>query len=288
MMIDPWLLARVPGCREGTGEETGGEIWDPLDISGSVGDEALMWFRASELKHGRVAMLATVGYLTGAAGITFPGEIAGGVSFASVNANGVFSAWSNVPEAGKLQILSLIFLLELSSESKKPHYMRGGVPGKIDSLPFDGIQGIWAPKIKFWVRGPRFMTRASPCQLCLPLSAVPTPLVRALSYSGPARLHGRADGGAEGEEAQGRAEERSPRNDWHHFVPGGPQPARSRPRAELAVLDHSCDVTRSARRTCVGCRICGDGRSRRTRLPVAAARQLQPSRQGPNRGPRRG
>ena len=65
-----------------------------------------MWFRASELKHGRVAMLASVGYLVGAAGITFPGEIAGGVSFASVNANGVFSAWSNVPEAGKLQVSS--------------------------------------------------------------------------------------------------------------------------------------------------------------------------------------
>ena len=94
------MLAR----REGTGEETGGEIWDPLDISGSVGDEALMWFRASELKHGRVAMLASVGYLAGAAGITFPGDIANGVSFASVNANGVFSAWSNVPEAGKLQV----------------------------------------------------------------------------------------------------------------------------------------------------------------------------------------
>merc|ERR1712072_1551993 len=123
---------------EGTGEETGGEIWDPLDISGAVGDEALMWFRASELKHGRVAMLASVGYIAGAAGITFPGNIAGDISFASVNADGVFSAWSNVPEGGKLQILMLIFLLELSSESKKPHYMRGGMPG------------IWAPKIKFW------------------------------------------------------------------------------------------------------------------------------------------
>ena len=109
---------------EGTGEETGGEIWDPLDIAGSVGDEALMWFRASELKHGRVAMLATVGYLTGAAGITFPGEIAKGVTFDSVNSGGVFSAWSNVPEEGKLQILLIIFMLELSTESKKPHYMR--------------------------------------------------------------------------------------------------------------------------------------------------------------------
>merc|ERR1719181_1877019 len=135
---------------EGTGEETGGQIWDPLDIAGSVSDEALMWFRHAELKHGRVAMLATVGYLTGAAGITFPGEIAKGVTFESVNSGGVFSAWSNVPEAGKLQILLLIFMLELSTESKKPHYMRGGVPGKIDSLPFDGVTGIWAPKIKFW------------------------------------------------------------------------------------------------------------------------------------------
>merc|ERR1719198_2752605 len=135
---------------EGTGEETGGEIWDPIGISDSVSDEALMWFRHSELKHGRVAMLASVGYLVGAAGITFPGEIAGGTTFASVNADGVFSAWSNVPEEGKLQILSLIFMLELSTESKKPHYMRGGVPGKLDQLPFDGVQGIWAPKIKFW------------------------------------------------------------------------------------------------------------------------------------------
>ena len=91
-------------CSEGTGEETGGEIWDPLDISGAVGDEALMWFRASELKHGRVAMLASVGYIAGAAGITFPGNIAGDTSFASVNADGVFSAWSNVPEGGKLQV----------------------------------------------------------------------------------------------------------------------------------------------------------------------------------------
>jgi len=135
---------------EGTGEETGGEIWDPLDIAGSVSDEALMWFRHAELKHGRVAMLATVGYITGAAGITFPGNIAGGVSFSSVNADGVFNAWGNVPTEGKLQMLLLIFALEMATESKKPHYMRGGVPGKLDQLPFDGISGLWAPKIKFW------------------------------------------------------------------------------------------------------------------------------------------
>ena len=50
--------------------------------------------------------------------------IANGISFASVNADGPFSAWGNVPVEGKLQILLLIFCLELASESKKPHYMR--------------------------------------------------------------------------------------------------------------------------------------------------------------------
>jgi len=135
---------------EGLSEEVGNEIWDPLGIGASVGDEAMMWFRASELKHGRVAMAANVGYLLGAAGITFPGEIAKGVTFASVNEDGVFNAWSHVPEAGQLQILITILALETATESKKPHYMRGGVPGRIDPLPYDGIQGLWAPKIKLW------------------------------------------------------------------------------------------------------------------------------------------
>ena len=60
----PHALRMLPslrsGCgarREGTGEETGGTIWDPLDIADSVSDEAVMWFRHAELKHGRVSMV---------------------------------------------------------------------------------------------------------------------------------------------------------------------------------------------------------------------------------------
>ena len=200
-----------------------------------------MWFRASELKHGRVAMLASVGYLAGAAGVTFPGEIAKGVTFESVNANGVFSAWSNVPEQGKLQvcssqsrqraavhqhrcssrsssrraeqrggggetvaaahitittatcfltlccslapltqILMLIFPELLGVEEAALHARRRPRQDRV-AAP-DGIQGIWAPKIGL----------------------------------GSARLHRRLDRGAEGEEAEGRAQERPPRDDWHH------------------------------------------------------------------------
>merc|ERR1711957_449425 len=87
---------------------------------GAVSDEAMMWFRAAELKHGRAAMLGSVGYLIGAAGITFPGEIAKGVSFASVNSDGVYNAWAKVPEEGKLQILCLLLALETANESKRP------------------------------------------------------------------------------------------------------------------------------------------------------------------------
>jgi hypothetical protein len=32
-------------------------MFDPLGFSSSVSDEAVMWFRHSELKHGRVAMV---------------------------------------------------------------------------------------------------------------------------------------------------------------------------------------------------------------------------------------
>ena len=145
-------------------------------------------------------MLACVGYLTGAMGMTFPGDISPGTSFASVNADGVYNAWANVPQEGKLQILLLIFALEFATESKKPHYMRGGVPGRIDQLPFDGITGLWAPKIKFWDR-----------------------------------YHECADGRREG--AQGRpSSRRPPRDDRHHVVPPRPRYPRRRAGAPPGVF----------------------------------------------------
>ena len=36
----------------------------------------------------------------------------------------MYNAWGNVPEAGKLQIVTIALALETAIESKKPHYMR--------------------------------------------------------------------------------------------------------------------------------------------------------------------
>mmetsp|Transcript_27031 Transcript_27031/g.57872 ORF Transcript_27031/g.57872 Transcript_27031/m.57872 type:complete len:207 (-) Transcript_27031:249-869(-) len=100
--------------------------FDPLDLADLGSDETLAWFRAAELKHSRVAMLATTGYLVQAAGFHFPGMLSKDVSFASLSSMKPFDAWDAVPEEGKQQIIGLIFLAEIISESQETHYLKGG------------------------------------------------------------------------------------------------------------------------------------------------------------------
>jgi len=104
--------------------------FDPLRYSELGSDETLLWFRAAELKNGRVAMLACAGYLTQAAGFHFPGMLSKDVSFESLSAMKPFDAWAAVPDAGKAQILATILIAELVTESKGVHYTKGGpMPG---------------------------------------------------------------------------------------------------------------------------------------------------------------
>jgi Chlorophyll A-B binding protein len=75
--------------------------FDPLGLAELGSDSTLAWFRAAELKNGRVAMLATTGYIVQAAGFHFPGMLSHDVSFESLSTMKPFDAWDAVPEAGE-------------------------------------------------------------------------------------------------------------------------------------------------------------------------------------------
>eukprot|EP00980_Cylindrotheca_fusiformis_P009739 scaffold2149_cov187-Cylindrotheca_fusiformis.AAC.17 len=111
--------------------------FDPLNLADWGSDETLAWFRAGELKNGRVAMLATTGYIVQASGIHFPGMLSKDVSFESLSTMKPFDAWAAVPDAGKAQILFTIFVAELASEAQGTHYMKGGSFPTIVFPPID-------------------------------------------------------------------------------------------------------------------------------------------------------
>ena len=119
-------------------------FFDPLGFS-KTSPQALAWYRACELKHGRVAMLACTGFIVQGSGIHFSGPLAIStlypklstvdVTFADLGpASDPVAQWAAMPDLGKWQIISTIFLLELYAESQKPHYLRGGPIGRLPLL----------------------------------------------------------------------------------------------------------------------------------------------------------
>jgi hypothetical protein len=131
-------------------------FWDPLDLASQnfweQGNEATIGFlRHAEIKHGRVAMAAFVGFIVQENGICFPWALTGGplagtgpfenvpgetIMFSDIAAaGGPMAQWDALPSSAKLQILGTIFILEWIGESRMgDHYMRGGKPGFYPSL----------------------------------------------------------------------------------------------------------------------------------------------------------
>jgi light-harvesting complex I chlorophyll a/b binding protein 1 len=113
----------------GISTETGNVVWDPMGLSENMDDANLKLVRAAELKHGRVAMLAVVGWIWTATGTHFEGLISTskGVSFADLAAapNPILSA-AGVPGAGIWQMIFAIGALEVFWESKYPSYECAG------------------------------------------------------------------------------------------------------------------------------------------------------------------
>ena len=87
--------------------------FDPLKLAEKVNDKTLLWFRAAEIKHCRVAMAAFVGFIVGGTGITWPGNIAPGVTWKSCLGATPMDTWDNLPMYGKYQIIAWVGLMEI-------------------------------------------------------------------------------------------------------------------------------------------------------------------------------
>lgn len=114
------------------------KFYDPLQLSssqfwGESQDASIAFLRHSEIKHGRIAMAAFVGYIVHANGIHFPWAMTlDGTPFPSSNSPP--EIWDALPDAAKWQIILFIGFLEMYSEMAGTHYMRGGQPGKYPSF----------------------------------------------------------------------------------------------------------------------------------------------------------
>jgi len=123
-------------------------FWDPIGLAkaefwDNTNEETIGWLRHSEIKHGRVAMAAFVGYCVQANGIKFPWA-----PFDSITATSPPEQWDALPDVAKWQIILGVGFLEWWSEIRfdgTPHYMKGGKPGYVP--PFDATP----EKLPHWV-----------------------------------------------------------------------------------------------------------------------------------------
>jgi Chlorophyll A-B binding protein len=87
-------------------------FFDPLGLVADGDQEKFDRLRYVELKHGRISMLAVVGYLVSEAGIRLPGDIDyHGTTFASIPSG--FGAITTISAAGIAQVIAFIGFLEL-------------------------------------------------------------------------------------------------------------------------------------------------------------------------------
>jgi len=127
--------------------------WNPTSLTemefwGQSNEATIGWLRQAEIKHGRVAMIAFVGYIVQANGIYFPWDLTlSGISHGDISAaGGPAQQWDALPTNSKLQILGVIGFFEWWGEnsyalgkSGTTHYMRGGKPGVFPSFNGGGI-----------------------------------------------------------------------------------------------------------------------------------------------------
>lgn len=119
-------------------------FWDPLGLSSKASPEKFARWRAVEIKHGRIAMAATTGYIAQEC-LRWPGYLStsADVKFADIP-NGI-KGLAAVPPLGLAQILLFIGIMEIVTW----RYYSGPWPG---SVPDGKAPGDVAGE--FWVRYP--------------------------------------------------------------------------------------------------------------------------------------
>jgi len=123
--------------------------WDPLGLGVKATPEKFARWRAVEIKHGRIAMAATTGYIVQEV-LRWPGYLStsAGVKFADVP-NGI-AGLKAVPTAGLVQILLFIGVREVATW----RFYEGPWPGTVPAgkLPGDVAGDLWVryadPEVK--------------------------------------------------------------------------------------------------------------------------------------------
>lgn len=87
-------------------------FFDPLGLVADGNEKKFNRLRYVEVKHGRISMLAVVGYLTTYAGVRLPGNIdLSGTKFEDIPAG--FDALGAIPSLGMIQLVGFIGFLEM-------------------------------------------------------------------------------------------------------------------------------------------------------------------------------
>lgn len=119
--------------------------FDPLELGSDEfweqsNESTIGFLREAEIKHGRIAMFAFVGYCVHANGITWPWPMQmDGTPFPTVTS--APEAWDQISDAAKWQIITFVGFLEFYREVTGTHYMRGGKPGDFPDFDASVIPG---------------------------------------------------------------------------------------------------------------------------------------------------
>merc|ERR1719443_2057435 len=108
-------------------------VWDPLGLMTSMPDKYRRW-QEMEIKHGRIAMLATLHVIATGAGYKWSGYCSY-LSFPPLKFDdipaGTLGSWAALPQAGWAQIFAVVAILDNSLFAQDPNREPGDVAGDL-------------------------------------------------------------------------------------------------------------------------------------------------------------